>query len=51
MSLANIVILGGGQAGLQAAVSVRHHGYEKKISIIAEEPVPPNQRPPRSKAL
>jgi 3-phenylpropionate/trans-cinnamate dioxygenase ferredoxin reductase subunit len=44
-----VVIVGGGQAGLQAAMSLRQKKFEGGITIVGEEPVPPYQRPPLSK--
>ncbi|CDZ30258.1 FAD-dependent oxidoreductase [Neorhizobium galegae] len=46
-----IVILGAGQAGLQIATSVRQKGYTGKVVLIGDEPHPPYQRPPLSKAF
>lgn len=46
----SVVIVGGGQAGSQAAQSLRKRGYEGAISLICEEAYPPYQRPPLSKA-
>ncbi|MGW9550797.1 NAD(P)/FAD-dependent oxidoreductase [Citricoccus zhacaiensis] len=43
------VIIGGGQAGLQAAASLREGGYAGPVTIVAEEPGQPYQRPPLSK--
>jgi 3-phenylpropionate/trans-cinnamate dioxygenase ferredoxin reductase component len=48
--MAGVVIVGGGQAGLQAAVSLRDEGYEESIALIGDEPAEPYQRPPLSKA-
>lgn len=45
----NVVIVGGGQAGAQTALSLRQHGFTGAITIIGEEPVPPYERPPLSK--
>jgi 3-phenylpropionate/trans-cinnamate dioxygenase ferredoxin reductase subunit len=45
-----IVIIGAGQAGLQAAASLRQEGYAGAITLIGEEPHLPYQRPPLSKA-
>lgn len=45
-----IVIIGAGQAGGQAAYSLRLAGYEGAITLIGDEPAPPYQRPPLSKA-
>ena len=46
---APIVIVGGGQAGLQAAESLRAEGYGGPLLIVGEEPHAPYQRPPLSK--
>lgn len=44
-----VVIVGGGNAGLQAADSLRRKGFEGDITLIAEEAHLPYQRPPLSK--
>ena len=44
------VIIGAGQAGAQAAQSLRQSGFQGNILLIGEEPVLPYQRPPLSKA-
>jgi 3-phenylpropionate/trans-cinnamate dioxygenase ferredoxin reductase subunit len=46
---APIVIVGGGQAGLQVAESLRAEGYGGSLLIVGEEPHAPYQRPPLSK--
>jgi ferredoxin, 2Fe-2S len=46
-----VVIVGAGQAGFQAAVSLREGGYPGKISVFGDEPELPCQRPPLSKAI
>ncbi|MBQ0719713.1 MAG: FAD-dependent oxidoreductase [Gammaproteobacteria bacterium] len=43
------VIVGGGQAGAQAAVSLRQGGFTGRVVLIGDEPVLPYQRPPLSK--
>ena len=43
------VIVGAGHAGGQTAVSLRQAGYEGRIIVCGDEPVPPYQRPPLSK--
>ncbi len=43
------VIIGAGQAGAQAAHSLRQGGYEGGIVMLGEEAHPPYQRPPLSK--
>ena len=45
-----IVIVGAGQAGVQAAASLRAEGFEGRLTMFGEEPFPPYQRPPLSKA-
>ncbi|MGO4470841.1 NAD(P)/FAD-dependent oxidoreductase [Arthrobacter sp. M-10] len=45
----NVVIIGGGQAGLQVADTLRTEGYEGKIDVVADESGLPYQRPPLSK--
>jgi 3-phenylpropionate/trans-cinnamate dioxygenase ferredoxin reductase subunit len=46
---AGVVIAGAGQAGFQAAMSLRTEGYEGPVTLIGEEPYLPYQRPPLSK--
>ncbi len=46
-----VVIIGGGQAGAQAAVSLRQEGFEGRVVLIGDEPVLPYQRPPLSKTF
>ncbi len=45
------LILGGGQAGAQAAASLRQEGFGGRILLIGAEPLLPYQRPPLSKAF
>lgn len=44
-----ILILGGGQAGAQLAISLRELGYSEPITLVGDEPHAPYQRPPLSK--
>src|SRR5690606_37697210 len=46
----HIVIVGAGQAGLQAAETLRAEKYEGRITLIGDEPEGPYHRPPLSKA-
>jgi 3-phenylpropionate/trans-cinnamate dioxygenase ferredoxin reductase subunit len=46
-----IVIVGAGQAGFQAARSLRSLGFDGAIRIVGEEPVHVYQRPPLSKSF
>jgi 3-phenylpropionate/trans-cinnamate dioxygenase ferredoxin reductase component len=48
-STAPIVILGGGMAGGNAAVTLRQEGYRGPITLISQEPGVPFGRPPLSK--
>jgi 3-phenylpropionate/trans-cinnamate dioxygenase ferredoxin reductase subunit len=45
-----VAIIGAGQAGGQAAYSLRLAGFDGAITLIGDEPAPPYQRPPLSKA-
>jgi 3-phenylpropionate/trans-cinnamate dioxygenase ferredoxin reductase component len=49
MADAPIIIAGAGQAGLQAAASLRQEGFIGGIVLIGDEPGLPYQRPPLSK--
>jgi 3-phenylpropionate/trans-cinnamate dioxygenase ferredoxin reductase subunit len=46
-----VVIVGGGQAGLEAAAALRAGGYDGAVTIVGEEPGLPYERPPLSKGL
>jgi 3-phenylpropionate/trans-cinnamate dioxygenase ferredoxin reductase component len=46
----HIVIAGAGHAGGAAAAMLRQLGWQGAITLIGEEPIPPYQRPPLSKA-
>jgi 3-phenylpropionate/trans-cinnamate dioxygenase ferredoxin reductase subunit len=46
----HIVIAGAGHAGGSAAAMLRQLGWQGAITVIGEEPIPPYQRPPLSKA-
>jgi 3-phenylpropionate/trans-cinnamate dioxygenase ferredoxin reductase subunit len=48
--MAGIVVIGGGQAGASLVAKLRAEGFDGAITLICEEPVPPYQRPPLSKA-
>jgi 3-phenylpropionate/trans-cinnamate dioxygenase ferredoxin reductase subunit len=45
-----VVIVGAGHAGGTVAALLRQYGFEGRITLIGEEPIPPYQRPPLSKA-
>src|SRR5262245_23223490 len=44
-----VVVIGGGQAGAQLAISLRQGGYAGPVRLVCEEPYYPYQRPPLSK--
>lgn len=50
MSQPGVVIVGAGQGGLQAAISLRQEGYAGPVTLIGAESGLPYQRPPLSKA-
>jgi 3-phenylpropionate/trans-cinnamate dioxygenase ferredoxin reductase subunit len=45
-----MVIVGAGQAGGRAALTLRDQGYDGRIVLLGAEPSPPYERPPLSKA-
>ena len=48
--MAHTIVIGAGQAGAALVARLRAKGEEGEITLIGEEPVPPYQRPPLSKA-
>ncbi len=46
----HIIVIGAGQAGASLTAKLRALNYTGDITLIGEEPVPPYQRPPLSKA-
>jgi 3-phenylpropionate/trans-cinnamate dioxygenase ferredoxin reductase subunit len=46
----HIVVVGAGHAGGSAAAMLRQFGWQDAITLIGDEPLPPYQRPPLSKA-
>ena len=46
----HVIVIGAGQAGSSCVAKLRNGGFEGRITLIGEEPVPPYQRPPLSKA-
>lgn len=46
----HILVIGAGQAGLQAAETLRSNGFAGTISLYGDEPYAPYHRPPLSKA-
>lgn len=49
MSGADVVIVGAGHAGAQAAIALRTNGFTGTITMIGRESEPPYERPPLSK--
>ena len=48
--MAELVVIGAGQAALTLAETLRRAGDKRSITLVGEEPHPPYQRPPLSKA-
>ncbi len=48
-STADVVIIGTGHGGAQAAIALRQHGLEGTVMMIGRDQVPPYERPPLSK--
>ena len=48
--MTKVLIIGAGHAGGTAAALLRQYGHEGPIVLAGEEPAPPYQRPPLSKA-
>ena len=46
-----MVIIGGGLAGATAAETLRTEGWQGPVTIVADEPETPYQRPPLSKGF
>ena len=49
MDRAEVVIVGSGHGGAQAAIALRQQGFEGSILMIGRDPEPPYERPPLSK--
>ncbi len=49
MTQYDVIIVGAGHAGAQAAIQLRQLGYVGSIALIGAEPEPPYERPPLSK--
>src|SRR3546814_3193453 len=45
----DVLIVGAGHGGAQAAVALRQHKFEGLIAIVGDEPEIPYERPPLSK--
>jgi NADPH-dependent 2,4-dienoyl-CoA reductase/sulfur reductase-like enzyme len=49
--LKQVVVVGGGVAGIRAAETLRHDGYDGALTIVGAERYAPYHRPPLSKKL
>ncbi|MFD9443906.1 NAD(P)/FAD-dependent oxidoreductase [Streptomyces sp. NPDC060006] len=49
MASATVVVVGGGQAGSDAAAALRSQGFAGRIVLVGAEDTPPYRRPPLSK--
>jgi 3-phenylpropionate/trans-cinnamate dioxygenase ferredoxin reductase component len=49
MNKADVIIVGAGHGGAQAAIVLRQSGFEGSITMIGREDEPPYERPPLSK--
>ena len=49
MSNADLVIVGTGHGGAQAAIALRQNGFAGSILMLSRDPEPPYERPPLSK--
>ena len=45
-----VLIIGAGQAAAQAIATLKAEGFAGRITVVGDEPFPPYQRPPLSKA-
>ncbi len=48
--MTHVVVVGGGQAAASLVARLRGKGFDGAVTLIGDEPVPPYQRPPLSKA-
>jgi 3-phenylpropionate/trans-cinnamate dioxygenase ferredoxin reductase component len=49
MNSADVVIVGAGHGGAQAAIALRQQGFAGSILMVGRDPLPPYERPPLSK--
>jgi NADPH-dependent 2,4-dienoyl-CoA reductase/sulfur reductase-like enzyme len=49
MDRADVIIVGTGHGGAQAAIALRQQGHEDRIVMVGRDSVPPYERPPLSK--
>ncbi len=48
--MSHVVVIGAGQAAASLVAKLRQKGFDGRITVIGDEPAPPYQRPPLSKA-
>src|ERR1700678_67938 len=48
--ISRVVMIGAGHGAGMARANLRQYGFAGPITLIGEEPIPPYQRPPLSKA-
>ena len=48
--MTHVLVVGAGQAGSAVVAKLRGLGFDGTITLVGEEPAPPYQRPPLSKA-
>lgn len=51
MTVDTVIVIGAGEAGGQAAISLRQNGYTGRVVVIGDEAYVPYERPPLSKAF
>lgn len=51
MTHSDVLVIGAGQAAMTLARSLREFGYGGSITLVGDEPLPPYERPPLSKAF
>ncbi|MCB2066288.1 MAG: FAD-dependent oxidoreductase [Erythrobacter sp.] len=49
MTKHDVIIVGAGHGGAQAAIALRQNGFEGSIQMIGRDPIAPYERPPLSK--
>lgn len=49
MDHADVLIVGTGHGGAQAAIALRQHGFEGTVMMVGRDTAPPYERPPLSK--
>ena len=49
MEKSDVIIVGAGHGGAQAAIALRQNGFEGNVTVIGREPEYPYERPPLSK--